>query len=67
MKINEDELELNVIVGEYDNPGFEDGPTQSGLLHSPVGIGCKRSSLYITEHSTDRQRSILLFQYLADF
>ena len=27
MKIDEDRLELNVIVGQYDNPGIDDGPT----------------------------------------
>ena len=50
---------------EYDNPGFDDGPTQSGFLHSPVGIVCRGSSVYIAEHPTDRQGSIPLFQYLA--
>ena len=33
-------------------------------LHSPVGIACRRSSVYIAEHPTDRQESIRLFQYL---
>ena len=45
MEIDEDGLELNVIVGQYDNPRFNDGPTRSGLLHSPVGIACRRSSV----------------------
>ena len=65
MEIDEDGLELNFIVGEYDNPGFDDGPTQSGLLHSPVGIASRGSSVYIAEHPTDRQGSILLFRHLA--
>ena len=66
MEIDEDGLELNVIVGHYDNPElFDDGPTQSGLLHSSVRITCRVSSVYITEHPNDRQGSIRLFQYLA--
>ena len=56
MEIDEDGLELNVIVGEYDNPG---------LLHSSVETACRGSSVYIAEHPTDRQGPILLFQYLA--
>ena len=63
-EIDEDGLEFNVIVGQNDNAKFDDGPTQSGLLHSPVGIACRRSSVYITEHLTDGQGSIRLFQYL---
>ena len=66
MEIDEDELELNVIVGEHDNPGFDDGPTQSRIIHSPVGIACRESSVYIAEHPTDDQGSIRPFQYLAD-
>ena len=67
MEIDEDGLELNVIVGEHDNPGFDDGPTQSGIIHSPVGIACRESSVYIAEHPIDDQGSIFirLFQYLA--
>ena len=65
MEIDEDGLELNVIVGQYNNPGFYDGPTQSRLLHSPVGIACRGSSVYIVQHPTDGQGSIQLFQYLA--
>ena len=62
------------VVGEYDSPEFNDGPTQSGFdnrsaqsgfLHSSVGIACKGSSVYVADHPTDRQGSILLFQYLA--
>ena len=49
MEIDEHGLELNVIAGEYDNQGFDDGPTQSGLIHSPVGIACSGSSVYIAE------------------
>ena len=64
MEIDEDGLELNFIVGEYDNPGFDDG--SSALLHSSIGIACRGgSSVYIAEHPTDRQESIRLFQYLA--
>ena len=44
MEIDEDGLELNVIGGQYDNPGVDDGPPQSGVLHSPVGIACRVSS-----------------------
>ena len=65
IEIDEDGLELNVIVGQYNNPGTDDGPTQSRLLHSPVGIACRGSSVYIVEHPTDRQGSIRLFQYSA--
>ena len=65
MEIDEDGLELNVIVGQYDNPEFDDGPTQSGLLHSSVRITCRGSSVYITEHPNGRQESIRRFQYLA--
>ena len=65
MKIDEDGLELNVIVGHYGNPGFDHGPTQSRLLHSSVGIACRGSSVYIAEHPTNRQGSIRLFQYLS--
>ena len=54
MEIDEDALELNVVVGQYDNPEFDDGPTQSGLLHSSVRITCRGSSVYITEHPSDR-------------
>ena len=63
-EIDEDGLELNVIVGQYDNLGFDDGPRQSRLLHSPVGIVCRGSSVYIAEHPTDRQRSIRPFHCL---
>ena len=35
MEIDEDGLELNVTLRQYDNPAFDDGPTQSGLLPSP--------------------------------
>ena len=63
IEIDKDGLELK--VGEYDNPGFDNRPTQSELLQSPVGIACKRSSVYIAEHPTDRQGFIRLFQYLA--
>ena len=59
-----DGLELNVIVGKH-NPAFDDGPTQSGVLHSSVGIACRESSVYIAEHPTDLQGFIRLFQYLA--
>ena len=45
MEIDEDGLELNVIVGQYDNPRFSNGPTRTGLLHSPVGIKCRGSSV----------------------
>ena len=65
MEIDEDRLELNVIVGQYDNPRFNDRPTQSGLLHCPVRIACRGSSVYIAEHPTDCQGSTRLFQYLA--
>ena len=65
MEIDEDRLELNVIVGQYNNPGFDDGPTHSRLLHSPVGIACRGSPVYIVEHPTDGQGSILLFEYSA--
>ena len=57
-------LELNVIVVKY-NQEFDNGPTQSGVLQSPVGIACRKSSVLIAEHPTDRQGSIRLFQYLA--
>ena len=57
-------MKMNVIVGQYDNPRFDDGPTQNGLLHSPVGTACMGSSLYIAEHPADRQGFIRLFQYL---
>ena len=67
MEIDEDALELNVSVGQYDNPEFDYGPTQSGLPHSSVRITCRGSSVYITEYSSDRQGSIRLFQYLAGF
>ena len=60
-----DEDGLGSIVGEYDNPGSDDGPTQSRLIHSPVGIAWRGSSVYIAEHFTDRQGCIRLFQYLA--
>ena len=63
MEIDEDGL--GSIVGEYDNTGFDDGPTQSRLIHSPVGIAWRRSSVYIAEHFTDLQGCIRLFQYLA--
>ena len=56
---------LGSIVGEYDNPGFDDGPTQCRLIHSPVGIAWRGSSVYIAEHFTDRQGCIPLIQYLA--
>ena len=49
----------------YDNPGFDDGPTQSRLIHSSVGIARRGSSVSIAEHFTDRQGCIRLFQYLA--
>ena len=64
MEIDEDRL--GNIVGEYDNPGFDDGPTQSRLIHSPVGIACLycMSSVYIAEHFTDRHGCIRLFKYL---
>ena len=65
MENDEDGLEFNVIVGQYNNPGFDDEPTQSRLLHSPVEIACGGSSVYIAEHPTDHQGSIRLFQYLA--
>ena len=65
MEIDEDGLELNVIVGQYDGPGFDDGPTQNGLLHSPVGIAHRGSSVDIAEDPTGRVGSIRLFQYLA--
>ena len=58
MEIDEERPELNVIVGKYYNQGFDNGPTQSGLLHSPVGIACRGSSVIIAEHQTDRQGSI---------
>ena len=64
MEIDEDGLELNAIARQCDNQGFDNVPTQSGLLHSPVGITCRGSSVYITEHPTDRQGSIRLFEYL---
>ena len=38
---------MGSIVGEYDNPGFEEGPTQSRLIHSPVGIACRESSVIL--------------------
>ena len=57
-EIDEDGLKLNVIVGEHDNRGFDDGPTQSGLIHSPVGIACRELSVYIAEYPTDVQGSI---------
>ena len=60
-----DEDGLGNIVWEYDNAGSDDGPTQSRLIHSPVGIACRGSSVYIAEHFTDRQECIRLFQYLA--
>ena len=56
---------MGSIVREYDNPGFDDGPTQSRLIHSPVGIACRESSVCIAEHFTDRKGCIRLFQYLA--
>ena len=64
MEIDEDGLDLIAIAGQYDNQGFDNVPTQSGLLHSPVRITCRGSSVYITEHPTDRQGSIRLFEYL---
>ena len=63
MEIDEDGL--GSIVGEYDNPGYDVGPTQSRIIHSLLGIACKGSSVYIAEHFTDRQGCIRLFQYLA--
>ena len=60
-----DEDGLGSIVGEYDSPGFDDGPTKSRLIHSLVGIACRESSVYIAEYFTDRQVYIRLFQYLA--
>ena len=36
-----DEDGLGSIVGEYYNPGFDNGLTQSRLIHSPVGIACR--------------------------
>ena len=60
-----DEDGLGSIVGEYDNPGFDDGPIQSRLIHSPIGIACRGLSVYNAEHFTDRQECIRLFQYLA--
>ena len=65
MEIDEDGLELNVIAGQYDNPRFNDGPTESGLLRSPVGMACRGSSVYITEHPIDCQGYTRLFQYLS--
>ena len=62
MEIDEDGQ--GTIVGEYDNPGFDDGRTQSRLIHSPVGIACRGSSVSIAEHFTDCQGCIRLFQYL---
>ena len=53
MEIDEDGQ--GSIVGEYDNPGFDDGPTQSRLIHSPVGIARRGLSVSIAEHFTDRQ------------
>ena len=50
-----DEVGLGNIIGEYDNPGFDDGLTHSRLLHSLVRIACRGSSVYIAEHFTDRQ------------
>ena len=58
MEIDEEGLELNVVVGKYYNQGFDNGPMQSGLLHSLVRIACRGSSVCIAEHPTDRQRSI---------
>ena len=63
MEIDEDAL--GSIAGEYDNPGFDDRPTKSRLIHSPIGIAWRGSSVYIAEHFTDRQGCIRLFQYLA--
>ena len=60
-----DEDGLRSIVGEYDNPGFDDGLTQSRLIHSPVGIACRGSSVYNAGHFTDPQGRMRLFQYLA--
>ena len=34
-------------------------------MHSPVGIACRGSSVYIAEHFTNRQGCIRLFQYLV--
>ena len=63
MEIDEDGQ--GSIVGEYDNPGFDDGPTtQSRLIYSLVGIARRGSSVSIAEHFTDRQGCIRLFQYL---
>ena len=53
-----DEDELGSIVGEYDNPEFDDGLTQSRLIHFPVGIACRGSSVYIAKHFTDPQGHI---------
>ena len=62
MEINEDGL--GSIVGEYDKPGFDNGPTQSRLIHSPVGNARRGSSVSVAEHFTDRQGCIRLFQYI---
>ena len=65
MEIDEDGLELNVIVRQYDNPRLNSGSTQSRLLHSPIGIASRGLSVYIAEYPTDCQGFIQLFQYLA--
>ena len=56
IEIDEKGLEFNVIVGKYYNQGFDNGPTHGGLLHSPVGIACRGSSVCIAEHPTESSR-----------
>ena len=59
-----DEDGLGSIVGEYDHAEFDDRPTQSRLIHSPVRIARRGSSVYIAQHFTYCQGCIQLFQYL---
>ena len=64
IEIDEDDLTSNVIAGQYNTSGFEDGPLEIARLNCPVGLACRGTSVYVAEHPDDHQGSVRIVQYL---
>ena len=57
-KINFSEQSVSLALGIEDDPGQNDGPSESAKLCYPAGLTARGAYLYIAEHPWKIQRAI---------
>ena len=63
-KINFSEQSVSLALGIQDDPGQNDGPSESAKLCYPAGLAARGARLYIAEHPSEIKGDIRMACFL---